>query len=116
MWNYRSSQDCLWKSTTPFSGGLGRVETSSLQLRRGLDRVEEGKGAVTCPPCFLSPLKTSSTRDAPVGLHRGPQGTKAQPWPGVTLPKAQVENSAKESADLPGTDTGPVALSGLTKL
>lgn len=51
-----------------------------------------------------------------MGLHRGPQGTKAQPWPGVELPEVPVENSAKESADLPGTDTGPVALGGLTKL
>jgi len=61
----------------------GRVYTSSLQLRGGLARVEERKGAATCPPRLLSPLKTSTTRVVPVGSARV---SKAQPWPGAALP------------------------------
>lgn len=104
VWNCRSSQDCLWKSTTPL-WGRGRAYGSSLQSGSGLARVEEWKGAVTCPPHLLSPLKIST--------YGSEQGSRAQPWPGMALPNQWqlIENSSKESAALPGRDKGPLALS-----
>lgn len=56
--------------------GARQDYASSLQVRSGLPRVEDKKrkGAVTCPPCLLSPPKISS--GCICGLA---QGRRAQP-------------------------------------
>lgn len=65
-----------------------------------------------CDLSFPSPFSTEDL------YHKGctcgsAQGKRSQSWPGVALPNQWqlIENSAKESADLPGTNEGPLALS-----
>lgn len=79
-----------------------------------------GQGGGTKRGCDLSSTSSFSTEDL---YHKrctcgSAQGSRAQPWPGVALFNQWqlMEKSAMESADLPGTGKGPLALSGLTKL
>lgn len=65
----------------PSLQGTRQVYASSMHVRSGLPRMEERKGAVTCPPCLLSPLKISS--GCPCG---SAQERKALPLAGVALP------------------------------
>ncbi|KAK4824338.1 hypothetical protein QYF61_013673 [Mycteria americana] len=73
-----------------------------------------GQGGGMKRGCALSSPSPFSTEDL---CHKGctcgsARGSRAQPWPGVALPSQWqlIENRAKESADSPGADMGPLAL------
>lgn len=57
-----------------------QVYASTLQVRSGMPRMEEEKGAVACPPCLLASPKISHV---PVDWHRG---GRHSPWSGTVQP------------------------------